>query len=343
MGKRVLLILGNGFSIDFLQHIQQGHTIDVRNLFRRGAEVPWPTSRRPGFLSFQHCPSLWNLGARCHCSNEESAALIEDILTCANAFATRRAQLSRTVTPGTKNNDIYIFAYHELTLYLRHLFIWYDQQVDLATITNISEWPWSKYLDSLYHSPTVEDVCIVTYNYDLWLERLLKTLRVPFCVEPFEHKSEKFTILKPHGSISFCHETKRERDAFAIPRNYDLLNGDARSFQVRYDELDENYLINPIIPPAGESGRFSQLWAGAIRNRCSDYTRSLRPDDEVLICGNSYWPVDRAELDELFNNADPLVSVRLLNPSPTRTFVAVLTSIFERLIAFTSSSALLER
>jgi hypothetical protein len=215
--------------------------------------------------------------------------LIEDILTCANAFAARRAPQSGTTTAGTKNNDIYIFAYHELTLYLRHLFIWYDQQVDIAAITNISDWPWSKYLNSLYQSPAVEDVCIVTYYYDLWFERLLKTLKIPFCVEPFEHKSEGFTVLKPHGSISFCHETKRERDAFAIPRNYDLLNGGARSFQVRYDQLDKNYLVNPIIPPAGESGRFSQLWPAAISP-----AETLNSKFELLICheraGNS--PLD---------------------------------------------------
>lgn len=38
----VLIILGNGFSIDFIDHIEKSEIIDVKNLFHLGEKVPWP-------------------------------------------------------------------------------------------------------------------------------------------------------------------------------------------------------------------------------------------------------------------------------------------------------------
>jgi hypothetical protein len=128
MPKKLLVVLGNGFTIDFLRFLNGvegfGHGVDVSNLFKDGASVPWPTTGDPGFLSFKHCPNLWNLGARPNMSTVDSMRLIEDIITCVNVYALNPNK-SKIGIKGSPN-DIYIYAYKELSSYLKELFVFYD-------------------------------------------------------------------------------------------------------------------------------------------------------------------------------------------------------------------------
>lgn len=98
MPKHLCIILGNGFTIDLLSSLNITDKVDVQNLFRFGAEVPWPATGAPGFLSFKHCPNLWNLGARAHCQTPDCMSLIEDIITCVNAYP--RGGASRSLLRG---------------------------------------------------------------------------------------------------------------------------------------------------------------------------------------------------------------------------------------------------
>ena len=80
--KKAFIILGNGFTIDFLHYYAEfnptiSDKIDVRNLFRLGDKIDTPWDDKPGFLSYKHCPSLWTLGARPGNTIQESTALIE--------------------------------------------------------------------------------------------------------------------------------------------------------------------------------------------------------------------------------------------------------------------------
>jgi hypothetical protein len=340
MPKHLCLILGNGFTLDLLHSIGLSDKIDVQNLFRFGAEVPWPATGAPGFLSFKHCPNLWNLGARAHCRPDECMSLIEDIITCVNAFASKPASKKPPAGPS-KPNDIYLFAYKELSAYLRSLFVWYNQQFPDIPDT-AADWSWAKFIKWASTSNEYDRITIVTYNYDVWLERVLLKLGISFQLGLLHPPSPttRITILKPHGSISFCHKTVRDKAAFTILLNRDLLDGDLPDFEVKYANLDENYLVNPIIPPAGEAGRLNRTWAGKIRAACRTAAADLKQTDEMIISGLSYWHVDRAELDEILNGCEPSLNLRLINPNPTRTFIAVLTSIFENFVAFTSSRAL---
>ncbi len=60
--KDLFIILGNGFSIDFLNHLKtnlpQASDISLSNLFENGELVPWPGDNSAGFLSYKHCPNL---------------------------------------------------------------------------------------------------------------------------------------------------------------------------------------------------------------------------------------------------------------------------------------------
>ena len=223
-------------------------------------------------------------------------------------------------------NDLYIFAYKELALYLKHLFVYYDNLTSKSTGDAVN-WPWALFLQRLDRSEDYHRVTIIDYNYDVWLERTLQSMDVPFTIggiEP-ENSLKKITILKPHGSISFAHNIVRDRQAFAISPDYELLDGSTSDFSVQYEKLDENYLLNALIPPAGESGRFNHTWAGEIRGAAKNLSSSLGSGDELLLCGLSYWHVDRPELDELLTACDSATNVKMINPFPSRSMDAVLT------------------
>jgi hypothetical protein len=223
---------------------------------------------------------------------------------------------------------------------LRHLFVHYDKQVSTLPRTCL-DWPWLKFLESAIKSNKYEKITVVTYNYDIWLERTLRAASLPFSIGVIESRPhQKLVILKPHGSISFTHKTIRDRQAFAVSLNYELLDGAASDFIVQYEKLDENYLVNPLIPPAAESGRFNHTWAGQMRLAAKQAAQELGSDGELLLCGLSYWHVDRAELDELLTACDPATNVKMVNPRPLRAMDAVITSIFDNYISYTSNSAL---
>lgn len=334
-------MLGNGFTIDFLNHIGRFNDIDVINLFRRGAEVPWPATGMPGFLSFKHCPNLWNLGARPNMRAEDAMSLIEDIITCVNVYASRK----KVAEIGSyRPNDIYIHAYKELIQYIKHLFVFYDGQIqDMPE--SAQEWPWLQFIKQVNESPCYSEITIITYNYDVWLERLLQKFAIPFKVGLIGNKTgdAKIKILKPHGSISFLHDKKIDKDSYGIKYDQEIQDGSTDDFLVGYENLDDNYLISALIPPAGDAERFKHTWSSPIRAEAKLKVGKLSRDDEMIICGLSYWHVDRSELDELLTGCDPLLDVTMVNPNPTRTINAVLTSIFRNFVTYPSSHTLREK
>lgn len=345
MNKKLYLVLGNGFTLDFLGHVEHKNNlikypIDVTNLFTNGASVPWPATKSPGFLSFKHCPHLWNLGARTNMTASDAMALIEDVITCVNVSALKSPVKAQTDRP----NDVYIFAYQELMEYLRHLFIYYNNQITGNLKKATHNWSWLKYLKRVYDDSSYSEIVIVTYNYDIWLERVLMTHGLKFDVQgigtPAEGDGCKIKLYKPHGSISFVGKHENDQESYEIKRNRELADGDPANFDVKYTELQNNYIQSAIIPPAGDSTRLAHTWAGSIRKKALDSAGSLNSSDEVIICGLSYWHVDRAELDSLFATFDPAINISMINPDPNRTMNAVLTSIFSNFVVFPSSKIL---
>lgn len=343
---KIQMVLGNGFTIDFLNYINFSEKIDVSNLFKFGASVKWPADGNNGFLSYRYCPNLWTLGARPFLDKESTINLIDDIITCANVFASAGLDDRKKRRPTPDQRNTYIFAYKELLQYLKYLFVHYNNCVEQIP-DNIIEWPWARYFKKLNDDPSIEEISIITLNYDIWLERLLRKLEIGFSFPTFEStRKSKIKIYKPHGSISFKHKSKLEhKEAFAIKYDYELLDGNVDDFTVSYSELDENYLITALIPPAGDSNRFNHSWAKKIREdvitNCKEFHSKTSSSDELIICGISYWHVDRNELDEIFTTLPENICVKVINPNMDRTLNAVITSLFNKYILYTDSNNLL--
>ena len=340
--KKVCIILGNGFSIDFLNHLSESKPdiwgeIDVSNLFSHGAKLKWPSNKNPGFLSKKYTPNLWGLGARPYLSKTETMEIIEKIVTSVNVYALTG---SNDIGPDQK----YLRAYKELTSYLKYLFINYNNNLSNLP-DDILTWSWAKYLKSLCESPVVEEVVIITYNYDIWLERVLQKIGVEFELPPMTKASNdcKFKIFKPHGSISFKYKHDLPLSSFNI--NYQYLKADcsAIDIDVKYDDL---YTNNPIVflrPPAGDVNRTKDGWNTSLRQIYEPKIRELRKDDLMIISGISYWHVDRAEIDNiLIAPSDDEVDLININPAMDQYFESVINSLFKNYIHFDGSEILSE-
>ncbi|HRB70307.1 MAG TPA: SIR2 family protein [Flavobacterium sp.] len=333
MSKNYYILLGNGFTIDFLNYLNKNKdiNINVSNLFANGELVPWPGNDKPGFLSYKYCPNLWTLGARTNMSNESAIELIEDIITCANILHHN----------NKKSDNIYIKAYKELVTYLKALFVYYDKIIDIPN-KDISNWPWLKFFQKIYNSEEINKIHIVTFNYDVWLERIFKKVNIEFSISNFESPEKKVIIYKPHGSISFSHQITKDKDAFEIRYDSDSNDGEISDFNIQYNNLTALNSINAIIPPAGDSSRLDFKWAKEIRDKTKETAKDLNKNDELLICGLSYWHVDRLEIDSILTSINSEIDeIKVINPYTPKVFNAIITTLFDKVIFYNNSNPLI--
>lgn len=327
------ILLGNGFSIDFLNHIDKSADIDVINLFKKGDCIEWPENNKQGFLSFKHCPNLWNLGVRPYSSKENNYEIFEDIITCAN--------MANEFNNINIENKIYLKAYKELINYLKFLFISYNKTFTFNE-HDLEKWGWFKYFKNLNEDENIEEVIIITLNYDIFLEKILLCMNIDFNISGVDKKICKFNIIKPHGSISFRHKNEMEISSFRIKYSLESLESELKDFSLDYvlDYSNSVPIVSALLPPAGDSYRFKLSWAKELRDLAIKKTKEIQEEDDIIICGISYWHVDRQELDKYLTNLNSKANVYLINPNPPNVFNAVLTTIFDNVIVYKSSNNL---
>lgn len=345
--KKLFIILGNGFTLDFLgkYNMFEQVNINVNNLFRNGDEFSFPNDKGMGFLSYKFCPALWTLGARPHSTNLESNYLIEEIITCSNMFfdfiSDPNQRSKRLGLIEQEKQSIHIKAYSELTIYLKFLFSYYNDMIKkdkLNEFVKTSDWGWiSFFIDLKDKIDTYEDITIVTYNYDIWLERILNSLGINYFIDGLQDRVEQAVrIIKPHGSISFIVDGDTS-SLYKVNYKLDLDGLQLSDLNVNEDTFS-NCHKSIIIPPAGDSARMMPAtWATTLRGNANTIAKDIDENDKVVICGMSYWHVDRRELDELLINIDSSSNIYFINPSPPRDLNAVLVSLFENYRLLTTS------
>ena len=333
------IILGNGFSIDLVKKMKKENQLDLNNLFAKGEYVLYPKTQQKGFLSRKHTPNLWTLGARTYMEYELALQLITDVITCANVF-----NLSMEKRPGEtkENNSVYIHAYSELTSYLRYLFVYYNSLIsddDLKKILDDIE-----IINYVKKRSEKNRIYIVTYNYDILLERLLKIAGINYDIFGFTNTGADVVIFKPHGSISFSFKIKVSESSPYYIRDVivDAVSQNASDFEITYELADDYPIVNAIIPPAGDSTRFSFAWIKEIRKGIDEIVKESTSNDEMVLFGLSYWHVDRNEIDEILLSMDSSMEVKYVDPKPPTSFDAVLSSLFKNYIHYSSGKLLKE-
>lgn len=340
MNKK-LIILGNGFSIDFISHIKEEfqedkkiQSINLSNLFCNGDKVscPWDNSEK-GFLSFEHTPNLWTLGVRPDISNEKANTIILDIVTSTNAFLRYKDENRENAKLNViDDRKIYLRAYCELKEYIKSLMLYYDSLITNTKIkTFISKkklWGWKSIFEDI-NKPDIKTY-IITYNYDLWLERILNIMNIDY--DLLHDTGKNIQVLKPHGSIDFINKGESSKFYKIIPD----LNDSTTLDTIQIKKEPEKRSI--IIPPAGAS-QSAGIWAEEIRSKSFAYSKTIRKEDQIIICGISYWNVDRYEIDKLLCSVDSDCQISFINPYPPSEFNATLMSIFNRYKVFKSSDS----
>lgn len=320
---RVMLIAGNGLSMSVL-HRRPIESVDLSNLFAKGGDVTWPATGKPGFLSYEHCPNLWALGARQTASSKGAYDVIEQTITAVNACC--------LADPASLEDGIYIRAYKELVTYLRYLFVHYDSELQrhsFFTNPEVFE-PIDWLLDATSRSD-ISSIDVVTFNYDAILERCLNANNISFAVPLLaDDPSAKVKIHKPHGSITFCGRRPIDKAAFTIDYGGGarFTEGGISELEVRYDSLDGHFPLVGILPPAGESERYKHRWIRQIWDKALEAAKSLEENDLVVVYGLSYWHVDRREIDRLLSEIPRKARVVSVNPNPNSQFEAVCCSLF---------------
>lgn len=340
MANNVYIVLGNGFSIDLIQKMGKDEEIDLANLFSKGEHVLYPKTNNRGFLSRKYTPDLWSLGARTYMSFDTAMQLVTDVITCANVY---NLSIEKRPNEVRDSSNTYIHAYSELSSYLRYLFIYYDSLVlddDLNMIIDKIEL--INYIkDCLLKK---KKVYIITYNYDIFLERILKIANINYDIYGFDDSGAEVVIFKPHGSISFSFKIKIQDYSPYNIRDLieESISQNASDFEIKYDLKDDYPIVNAIIPPAGDAERFGFGWIKDIRKGIDEIVSKSTSKDEMMLFGLSYWHVDRNEIDEILLSIDNKMEVRFVNPKPPTALDAVLTSLFQNYIHFSSSKLVME-
>ena len=315
MNKK-LLILGNGFSIDFISQIKNDNknndeiqNISLTNLFFNGDKVacPWDKNEK-GLLSFENCPNLWTLGARPDISTEKANSIILDIVTSTNAFL-RYKDYSNDIRLENIDGKIYLCAYCELKEYIKSLMMYYNNLITDKCIENTikkTKWGWKKIFEEI-NTPGIK-TNIITYNYDLWLERILNVMKVDY--DLLGDTGKNINIIKPHGSIDFVNKMEKKSPFEEIFYN---LNDSITINDIELKIAPEKRSI--IIPPAGESIKAGN-WSKDMRDKSFTCAKNIEKNDKIIICGISYWNVDRYEIDKLLCAVDSDCQIYFINPNP---------------------------
>ena len=330
--KTLYFLIGNGFSINIIKKMGKDMDVDLSNLFSMGDKVLWPDNNKECFLSKKHCPNLWELGAKTTNTREEATSLISNIITSMNAHSLYLEDSNRI--KAVKDTSYYK-AYCQLVSYLKNLFIHYNECVISDDFKELLK-PEKKYFFVSFLKNQIEKGCkirIITYNYDVFLERMLSFAGIPFKIAGFDKFTENDSIIifKPHGSISF--ETKvKTMPGQSYNNMRDPFDGAKTSLEdmsLNIDVVRDQSIVNPLIPPAGDANRMPSGWVKELNEQIIKSISEASEKDELIIYGISYDHVDRNELDKIVTKLPYSMNVQYINPYPSDTFEMVLASIFE--------------
>ena len=330
--RTLYFLVGNGFSINIIKKIGKDKDIDLSNLFSMGDKVSWPDNEKECFLSKKHCPDLWELGAKTTNTKEEATRLISNIITSMNAHSLYLTDSKRI--QAVKDTSCYR-AYCQLVSYLKNLFIHYNKCVSTESFETLFN-PDQKYFFISFIQKQLErgnKIRIITYNYDVFLERMLSFAKIPFKMAGFDEidENDPLVIFKPHGSISFetIVKTMPGQSYNNMRDPFDGAKTPLAEMNVNLNIERDQSIINPLIPPAGDANRMPSGWVKELNNEITKCILGASETDELIIYGVSYDHVDRNELDRIVTMLPYGMNVQYINPYPSDTFEMVLASIFE--------------
>lgn len=304
-------IIGNGYSINLVKTLEyhkllDEESIDLTNLFCKGDKIP-TTHENYCYLSKDNCPNLWELGIRSTTSREESIKIINNIISSYILYL-QENKLKKT---SYDVKEKCVQTYNELNRYLKKLIIYYDSVVRHAFETMSLEDRDNIIREIPFINEITEDDIIISYNYDVFLEKLLdyKQIKYEYVLDKNMSINKCVKIYKPHGSINFeSVDTENEYIYDILPSN----------IAIKAD-MDLYFTNTLIIPPSGFIIGKEGSWVYNVRKGIEAELLNNTPK-KAYVFGLSYDVVDRDEINEILSCLDKKITQLMyidVNPSNT--------------------------
>lgn len=246
------------------------------------------------------------------------------------------SQLSADAPVPKDLPDDQLRAFLDLCHYLTLAYSWYQLQTDRFPAMS---WSWSKWF--LEYGKYVR--AILSWNYDLEVERLLRRSQVPFFYAGFDNPVQRgqsiraktraaIPVAKPHGSCNFAPARGVEIRAadydgdpgepMSYPRQLHVTGYDGPMRALPDHELHTIRQVADVVLP-GEWNRFRNYisWVG---RAYSEFERAASTCNVLVVVGFRMAPPDRAEFEQALESLYQLERAYVVDPSPNQELMGLL-------------------
>lgn len=290
---RILLIVGNGLSIDLYQYLKLA--IDPSSPFLFGVPDPFDSSKK--LL--------------------DTLSRVKDMI---KSYPNTRDFdiIQNFVKNYQENNQGNQWKHCELRYYLS---LAYSYANDIVLDRWEKHWRWEVWINKNYN----RIVGVVSFNYDLVIEATLNKLSLKYyrIGSTEEDNPTGIPIFKPHGSCDFDISNR----AISMPPqlrlknltslNEFIINGRGRVEIVSKEKLLEPRTEADIVLPLEFSPQTQLTW---VRQGYETVRQIAKTVDTCIIVGISYQPCDRQEINSIIDAIPANTKISLINPKSNAEF-----------------------
>lgn len=206
-------------------------------------------------------------------------------------------------------NNHHLILKAEMRHFLAIAYSHFQLEVNSHAIDNWSWVSWFKRNCSNF-------VSIISFNYDLILERLLHVTQIPFHRIGIYHEHRGIPVLKPHGSIDFEVLDVSHPVTYPLKTLMTYTNSPRRC-------LKEDELLHPrtevdIVLPKEYSPFLKFQW---VHPGYEWFNQNAWKLTHCYFIGLSYSHADRPEINFLLDCIQPQTEIIYINPDPPKEFI----------------------
>ena len=278
MQKKIALLVGNGFTLDFIN----SQNVDIHSSF----PLSNFKSEKIDYTNFIELLPYINTKLLGQKINDFDA-----------------------ITNFASKYEIGSFEESQLRHFLSMSYSKFQFYLDTLEFSN---WKWAKWLKQSKEYLNFA----ISFNYDLVLERALESADIRYSRIGTTEPIRSVSVIKPHGSIDFDipnnsligHHPYQHRFSNSLTLN------DIGYVEVlpKWEWLLPRNEAD-IIPPSVHNYQIKLRWIQKMFNSYAYYAKDLKG---LVIVGISYWNVDRPEIDFFLEKLPKNAKVYIGNPKP---------------------------
>jgi hypothetical protein len=306
-----LLIIGNGFSIDFRNHFKE-----ILSKWNTSNPLSWEINYPEGtelplLQSLSHLNKALN-NAKKTLPKANDFDLINYVSKQADFPWSQFAYLPReeVLEKGLLRTEIYIFLSYAYSSYDRII-----KKIDA------SSWRWQKFLED--NSTNI--IAAISFNYELLFEHILQRIGLNIYsigITGEEHKG--LFIGKPHGSIDYEVNPRDISVAkVSIPPTNAIYKNDTSLIRLQEKDLLLPRTQCELVPPQEASTIREFQWVAPIFDYIKNESKLI---SRCIIIGFSYSDPDKQEMNEILDTLKINTEVIIATPHPNEELIKAVKS-----------------